>query len=106
MVLYQNGKILVSSQANTWRVRRIKAGRPRAKLWVQNIDGPTFMATGKLVDDPKSRQVLMDGYAEKYKTEWPAWKDNYAIAFKNGTRVLIEYTPDPVSGAPDTSSKP
>lgn len=67
--LYHHGKILLSSQTNAWRVRRIKAGRPRAKLWVENVDGPTFMATGKIVDDPKLRQLLLDTYAEKYKVE-------------------------------------
>src|SRR6185503_200713 len=49
---YDGGAIVVGTRPTSWRVRRIKAGRPRARIAVGKADGPTFEATGALVKDP------------------------------------------------------
>jgi hypothetical protein len=74
-------------------VRRIKAGRPRARIAVGKVDGPTFEATGALVRDTALEQRLMDDFARKYPEGWSRHAESFREGFKTGERVLVRYTP-------------
>jgi len=91
---YYDGKaVYVATPPTTWRVRRIKAGRTRARIAVGKVDGPTFEATGALVHDAAIEQKLMDEYARKYPDGWSRFADKFRDGFKSGDRVLVRYTP-------------
>jgi hypothetical protein len=91
--LYHNGAVYVASPPTTWRVRRIKAGRTQAKIAVGKPDGPAFMATGAVVNEPDVYRVLFATYAKKYGGDWTKYEDKFRTGLKDGSRVLIKYTP-------------
>lgn len=91
--LYHSGAVYVGTPPTSWRARRIKAGRPRAKIWVGKPDGPSFMATGAIVNEPEVYPVLYETYAKKYGEGWSRFADKFRNGFKDGSRVLIKYTP-------------
>jgi hypothetical protein len=87
------GKVIVGTRPTSWRVKRIKAGRTRARIAVGSPKGPTFEATGALVKDPKIEEKLMSAYAKKYPDGWARHADNFREGFRTGDRVLVVYTP-------------
>ena len=91
--LYHKGAVYVASPPTTWRVRRIKAGRNQAKIAIGKPDGPSFTATGAVVNEPDVYPVLFETYAKKYGADWPKHEDKFRSGFKDGSRVLIKYTP-------------
>jgi hypothetical protein len=91
--MYEGGKVYVGTRPESWRVKRIRAGRPQAKIWVGTREGPSFAAAGKLVDDPKLQERLFEVFAKKYPGGWKTHEANFRNGFKDGTRVMVEYTP-------------
>jgi hypothetical protein len=91
--LYHDGAVYVGTRPASWRVRRIKAGRPDAKIAVGKVDGPSFMATGSLVNDPSIQELMFKTYAHKYPDRWPTHEQSFREGFKDGSRVLVRYTP-------------
>ena len=91
--LYHDGAVYVGTPPTTWRARRIKAGRSTAKIWVGKPDGPSFVATGAIVNQPDVYPVMFDTYAKKYAGDWNKFEDKFRTGFKDGTRVLIKYVP-------------
>jgi hypothetical protein len=92
--LYRDGAVYVGTPPTTWRARRIKAGRTQAKIWVGKADGPSFMATGAIVNDPAAQQAMLEAYAKKYPDGWSKFEEKFRSGFKDGTRVLIKYKPN------------
>ena len=91
--LYYQGAVWVASPPNTWRVKRIKAGRTKAKIAVGNPDGPSFRATGSLSKDASVHEVMFKTFAEKYKDRWKGYEQRFRDGLKDGSRVLIKYEP-------------
>jgi hypothetical protein len=91
--LYHNGAVYVGTPPTTWRARRIKAGRTQAKIAVGKPDGPSFSATGAIVNEPDIYPVMFETYAKKYPDGWPKFEEKFRSGFKDGSRVLIKYTP-------------
>ncbi len=91
--LYHNGAVYVGTPPTTWRARRIKAGHPQAKIWVGKPDGPFFTATGAIVNEPDVYPVMFETYAKKYADGWQKFEEKFRSGFKDGSRVLIKYTP-------------
>jgi hypothetical protein len=92
--LWHDGAVYVGTRPTSWRVRRIQAGRPQAKIAVGKVDGPSFTATGSLVNDPAIEALLMKTYAEKYPDGWSTHADNFRQGFKDRSRVVVKYTPN------------
>ena len=91
---YYDGKVVyVGTPPTSWRVRRIKHGRPKARIAVGKADGPAFEARGEVVHDGAVEQRLMDEYARKYPEGWSRFADKFRDGFKSGERVLVRYTP-------------
>lgn len=90
---WHDGAVYVGTRPGSWRVRRIQAGRPRAKIAVGKVDGPSFTATGSLVTDKAIEQLMMKTYAEKYPEGWKQHADNFRQGFKDGSRVVVKYVP-------------
>ncbi len=87
------GILYVGTRPTSWRVKRIKAGRPRARIAIGSPQGPAFEATGKLVKDPAIEAKLMAAFATKYPEGWPTHATSFRDGFRSGDRVLVAYTP-------------
>lgn len=87
------GAVYVASPPATWRVKRVRAGRTKAKIWVGSRDGESFDATAAAVDDPKLHPVLAKAYAEKYPSDWGGYEKRFMKGLTDGGYVLIRYTP-------------
>ena len=90
---YEDGKVYVGTRPSSWRVKRIKAGRTKARIAVGKADGPAFEATGATIRDPVIEQHLLAAYAKKYPEGWVKFEANFREGFKTGERVLVRYTP-------------
>jgi hypothetical protein len=90
---YDKGAAWVGTRPTSWRVRRIKAGRKRARVAVGKADGPAFDATAEVVRDAAMEQKLMEEFAKKYPEGWSRFADSFRDGFKTGDRVLVRYTP-------------
>jgi len=93
--MYDGGAVLVGTPQTSWRVKRIKAGRKRARIAVGKADGPTFDATGELVRDAAVEQRLLTEFGRKYPEGWQRFADRFRDGFKSGDRVIVRYTPAP-----------
>jgi hypothetical protein len=98
--MYDQGAVWMASPATTWRVKRIKAGRPAARIAVGSRTGPTFTARGSFVRDPAVYERLSATFAKKYPDRWPGYEARFRDGLKDGTRVLMRYDPVASSSSP------
>jgi hypothetical protein len=91
--LTHDGAVYVGTRPSSWRVKRIKAGRPDAKIAVGSAEGPSFMAVGSVVNDPSMQELLYKTYARKYPDGWQTHEQAFRDGFKDGSRVLVKYVP-------------
>lgn len=91
---YDGRNVYVGTRPTSYRVRRLKAKRPRARIAVGKADGPTFAARGELLRDAALEDRLMAEFAKKYPEGWARFADSFREGFKSGERVLVRYTPD------------
>jgi hypothetical protein len=89
----ENGAVYVGTRPTSWRVKRIKAGRTKARIAVGKADGPSFDATGSLPKDATIENHLLEAYAKKYPEGWQKFEAAFRDGFKSGERVLVKYTP-------------
>jgi hypothetical protein len=87
------GTLYVGTRPTSWRVKRIEAGRTKARIAIGKIDGPAFEATGALVKDPALQRRMMAAYATKYPEGWKKYEQAFREGFETGDRVLVAYTP-------------
>ena len=92
--LWHKGSVYVASAPTTWRARRIRWGRPAAKIWIGKPDGPSFTAKGAIVDERDVWPVLFDTFGRKYGSRWKSYEESFRKGLADGSRVLIRYTPD------------
>jgi hypothetical protein len=90
---YDAGVVWVGTRPTSWRVRRIKAGRTRARIAIGKPDGPAFTAKGAVVRDPAVEERLMRDFARKYPEGWTKHEQSFREGFKSGERVLVRYVP-------------
>jgi hypothetical protein len=91
--MYHQGAVWVASPTTTWRVRRIRTGRPKVRIFVGKTDGPRFKATGSIVTDPPLYEEMYRTFARKYPEGWPKYEHRFREGLADGTRVLIRYEP-------------
>ncbi len=90
---YKEGAVYVGTKPDSWRAKRIKWGRPQATIAVGKATGPSFQANGAIVSDPAITAQMFTTYAKKYPDGWPRYEKQFRDGFKDGSRVLIKYTP-------------
>lgn len=93
--LWHDGAVYVGTRPGAWRVRRINAGRTQAKIAVGAVDGPSFMATGSIVADPAIDAKILETFAKKYPDRWASHADSFREGFKDRSRVVVRYVPNP-----------
>lgn len=91
--MWDQGAVYVGTKPTTWRVKRINAGRKKARIAVGKVDGPSFEATGEVVKDTALQTKLMETYARKYPDGWTKYESVFRDGFKSGGHVLVRYTP-------------
>ncbi len=88
-----DGAVWVGTPKSTYRVRRIQAGRTKAKVWIGSRDGQSFEATGSLVKDEAVNEIMFKAFAEKYPDGWPQYEEGFRSGFADGSRTLVRYDP-------------
>lgn len=86
--------VYVGTRPTSWRVKRIKAGRVRARIAIGNPSGTAFEATGAIIKDAAIQKRLMEAFAKKYPAGWKNHAAGFAEGFETGERVLVGYTAD------------
>lgn len=101
--MWDQGSVWMASPATSWRAKRIRAGRTKARIAVGSKDGPTLTATGSFVRDPAAYERLYATFAKKYPDGWPKYEARFREGLKDGSRVLMRYQ---VSAGPAPSPTP
>ena len=91
--MFHDGAVYVGTSPKSWRAKRIGWKRPQAKIWIGKSDGPSFTATGTFVNDAATQELLLKTFAQKYPDGWGRWEKSFRDGFRDGSRVLIKYTP-------------
>ncbi len=91
--LYEGGAVWVGTRPTSWRVRRIKAGRTKARVAVGTAGGPSFEARGELRQDADIQAKMLAEFARKYPEGWVKYASSFVEGFKSGERVLVRYAP-------------
>jgi hypothetical protein len=88
-----DGALWVGSAPDSWRAKRIRAGRTKARIAIGKPSGPAFEANGAIVNDAELAKRFCDQLAVKYPGSWPRWEKSFREGLLDGKRVLIRYTP-------------
>ncbi|MEW6269718.1 MAG: hypothetical protein AB1689_10535 [Thermodesulfobacteriota bacterium] len=88
-----DGAVWVGSSPDSWRAKRIRWGRPQAKIAIGSPQGPSFRATGAFVKDPALYTKFCDQLGVKYPERWARWENSFRDGLASGERVLIRYSP-------------
>lgn len=91
--LFHDDAVYVGSRPESWRAKRIRAGRARAKIAIGRVDGVAFFADGMIVEEPDVAQLMLQSYALKYPDGWPKYEQRFREGLANGKYVLIRYSP-------------
>lgn len=101
------GSVFLSTAAKTWKARSVAGGLSGARLWVGDygrwksvlgrnnafLEGPSFDAKVERSKDPALAARLLSELARKYPDEYPSWKERMETGHKDGSRILLRYTP-------------
>ncbi len=101
------GSLVVTVAAKGWKAQSLKRGLNRARLWVGDYGrwkgllsnnetfraGPSFVARAESVEDLAVLERLLAVYDKKYPAEIGKWRDSMRAGSRDGTRVVIRYTP-------------
>jgi hypothetical protein len=98
------GDVIVGSEVSTWKVRAVQGGLNKARLWVADHgpqwralnryrSAPNFLARVEVDSSESTYEGLMESYAQRYRDEWGAWEERFRKQYKDGTRVLLRYSP-------------
>jgi hypothetical protein len=96
--------VVIATAADRWKVRAIRSGRDRARVWVGDHgpvwragkryrDAPSFLARAEIDDDKAVFERLMQAFAERYADEWSKWKPRFDKGYADGSRLVVRYTP-------------
>jgi len=101
---YDGGNIFVVTSSKAWRARAISLGLTQARMWVGEFGvwqrateayrkAPELTATGALVTDAPTQSQVLDKFGGKYKAEWSSWGPKFRNGLKDGSRVMLRYSP-------------
>jgi hypothetical protein len=85
--------VYVGTRPDSHRVKRIEAGRTKARVAIGSADGPAYDATASLSTDEAMEQKLLADFAKKYPEGWKKHAEGFTKGFETGERVLVKYTP-------------
>ena len=91
--MHHDGAIWIGTPMSTYPVKRIIAGRTRAKVWVGSPEGPDFNAEGSLVKDLTVNDHMYEIFAQKYGGDWTTYETRFQTELADGSRTLLRYVP-------------
>jgi hypothetical protein len=101
------GAVVVIVSRDGWKARALAQGQDRARIWIGNhgrVKGwlgsntsfrqaQRFDAQGAVVREEALLDRLMEVYERKYPGEIAEWRDRMRSGFRDGSRLLLRYTP-------------
>jgi len=102
--VYDGANIYVVTSSSAWRAKAIGSGLTGAQMWVGEFgvwkdandayrSAPKLIANGAKVDDAATQARILDAFGTKYRPEWPKWGLRFRDGLKDGSRVMLRYTP-------------
>ena len=102
-----DGSVVMIVSRDSWKARALQRGLTRARIWVGDYGrvkrllgsneafraGPHFEARGVAVQDGDLLDELLASYDRKYPDEIGRWRPRMRDGYRDGSRVLIRYTP-------------
>ena len=101
---FDGASAFVVTSSKAWRARAVTLGLNQARLWVGEYGewkdakeayrkAPELLATATLVEDPQTQTRALDLFGQKYHLEWLVWGPRFRNGLKDGSRVMLQYTP-------------
>jgi len=102
--VFESGSIYVVTSSKAWRARAISSGLTQARMWVGEFGvwkdskeayrkAPEILASGELVADAATQAQVLETFGSKYHLEWVVWGPRFRNGLKDGSRVMLRYTP-------------
>ena len=102
-----DGAVVVIVSHDSWKARAVERGLARARIWVGDFgrvkgllgsneafrEGPRIEARAAEVQDAALLERLLTRYERKYPAEIDRWRDRMREGYRDGSRVLLRYTP-------------
>jgi hypothetical protein len=102
-----DGSVVVITSAQTWKGRALARGLSGARVWVGDHgrwkrmvgrneafrQAPHFDALATAVQEDALLDQLLALYETKYPEEIGNWRDKMRAGYRDGSRLLIRYTP-------------
>ena len=109
---FLDGEVVIITSAKSWKARSIDRGFKRARIWVGDFgrwkqvvgrnerfrEAPKYTARAEKFSDAAVVDELLALYEKKYPEEIANWRGPMREGVKDGSRVLIRYTPEPDAG--------
>jgi general stress protein 26 len=105
-----NQAILIETDHNTWKAKRIRRGSP-VLIWIGAPRGPAFIGTAEITNDSALIDKILKDYKEKYwQDRMFGWGPSRGV-FTSGDELAIKITPvrdlpDGFISAPGTPPPP
>ena len=105
-----NQAILIETDHNTWKAKRIRRGSP-VLIWISAPRGPAFIGTAEITNDSALIDKILKDYKEKYwQDRMFGWGPSRGV-FTSGDELAIKITPvrdlpDGFTSAPGTPPPP
>ena len=101
---FDGASVFVVTSSKAWRARAVTLGLNQARLWVGEYGewkdakeayrkAPELLATAAFVGDPAAQTQVLDLFGHKYHLEWLLWGPRFRNGLKDGSRVMLQYTP-------------
>jgi hypothetical protein len=104
-----DGAVVLITSRESWKGRALARGLSRSRIWVgdhgrwKQLIGrneefrtaPHFEAQAEVVRDDALLERLLALYERKYPSEIGQWRDRMRAGYRDGSRVLIRYVPEP-----------
>jgi hypothetical protein len=101
---FDGASVFVVTSSKAWRARAIASGLNQARLWVGEYgewkgakdayrEAPELLTTAVLIDDLPTQSRALEIFGEKYRLEWLVWGPRFRNGLKDGSRVMLQYTP-------------
>lgn len=101
------GAVVVIVSRDSWKARAVGRGLVRARIWVGDFgrvkgflgsneafrEGPHIEARAVAVQDAALLERLLSRYEHKYPEEIDRWRGRMRGGYRDGSRVLLRYTP-------------
>ncbi len=91
--VYQNGALYVPSPIGGPRARSIQSGWTEASITVGQPDGPSFAASGTILQPADVSPSVFTDFQKKYPDRWAQIGGLFRAGLSSGRLVFIKYTP-------------